>query len=400
MSESLHIDGFGPLPVVRPSSAAEVGELVREARAKGEAVYPVGGRTTLDLGDVPTKPGFAIDTRGLNAVVEHAAKDMTVTVQAGITMAELAVVLAAENQWLPIDVPNADAATAGGVVATNSSGPRRLGYGTARDYLLGVSFVSDDGVEVKGGGRVVKNVAGYDLMKLHTGALGTLGVLTQLTFKVRPRPEAVVAVSFGVGPAALGPTLDRLHATAARPVAVEVLNTTAAGGGEPWTVVCGFEEKAATVAWQVEAVTKELASGPVRGLGATGDAARFDRLTGLQRGPDGTFTLKVNTVPSNTAAVAVAAAGLHSQVLVHAHAGNGIVWVHLPTDLGVERAASAVAELTKLTTANGNVVVRRCPPEWKRVLPVWGQDRGDRELMRTVKRTLDPDGVFNPGRLG
>jgi len=110
-------------------------------------------------------------------------------------------------------------------------------------------------------------------------------------------------------------------------------------------------------------------------------------------------TLKVNTLPSGTAAVAIAAAGLHSQASVHAHAGSGIVYVHLPTELGVERVSSAVAELTKLTTHNGNVTVRRCPPEWKKVLPVWGKDRGDRELMRTVKRTLDPDDVFNSGRL-
>ena len=98
MSESLSIDGFGPLPVRRPATAAEVCELVREARAAGQGVYPVGGRTTLDLGNVPTKPGIALDTRGLNAVVEHAARDMTITVQAGITLAELAVALAAENQ--------------------------------------------------------------------------------------------------------------------------------------------------------------------------------------------------------------------------------------------------------------------------------------------------------------
>ena len=131
MSDELFIDGFGPLPVRRPGTVAEVCELVREARTSQQAVYPVGGRTTLDLGRVPSKPGFAIDTRRLNAVIEHAARDMTITVQAGITMAELAKVLAAENQWLPIDVPNPETATLGGAVAANISGPRRLGHGTS-----------------------------------------------------------------------------------------------------------------------------------------------------------------------------------------------------------------------------------------------------------------------------
>ncbi len=398
MSESLCIDGFGPLPVRRPQSVPELCELVREARAAGQGIYPVGGRTTLDLGMVPTKPGIAVDTRGLNAVIEHAARDMTITVQAGITMAELAKVLATENQWLPIDVPNPETATVGGAVAANLSGPRRLGHGTFRDYILGISVVTDDGVEVKGGGRVVKNVAGYDLMKLHTGALGTLGVITQLTLKVKPKPEATAVVAFSVSGAAVGPTLDRLHASESRPVAVEVSNPP--GGG--WRMACGFEEKAGTVDWQARTLEKELGGAPVSGFKVDhgGGAVRLlNWFTTIEHAPEGFVTLKVNTTPSNTAVVSLAAAAVHPEAAVHAHAGSGLVWVHLPEEMGVERVSSAVAELTKLTTHNGNVTVRRCPPAWKAVLPVWGKDRGDRELMRAVKRTLDPDDVFNPGRL-
>ncbi len=398
MSDELFIDGFGPLPVRRPNTVAEVCDLVREVRTAGQGVYPVGGRTTLDLGNVPTKPGIAVDTRSLNGVIEHASRDMTITVQAGITLAELAKVLAAENQWLPIDVPNPETATLGGAVAANISGPRRLGHGTFRDYILGISFVTDDGVEVKGGGRVVKNVAGYDLMKLHTGALGTLGVITQVTLKVKPKPEATGLVTFGVGVAALGPTLDRLHSSESRPIGVEVMHLIGETS-EPWFVACGFEEKGATVAWQMETLKNELTSAPVRGLRVDSGFGTEAWLFAGRIGHGDYATLKVNTAPSNVASIAVAAAGLDSQAGVHAHAGSGIVWVHLPSELGVERVSTAVAELTKLTSANGNVTVRRCPPGWKKVLPVWGKDRGDRELMRTVKRTLDPDDVFNPGRL-
>jgi glycolate oxidase FAD binding subunit len=406
MSDELFIDGFGPLPVRRPTGVPELCALVREARAAGQGVYPVGGRTTLDLGMVPTKPGIAIDTRGLNAVIEHAARDMTITVQAGMTLAELAKVLAAENQWLPIDVPNPETATVGGAVAANLSGPRRLGHGTFRDYILGISVVTDDGVEVKGGGRVVKNVAGYDLMKLHTGALGTLGVITQLTLKVKPKPEASAMATFSVSGAAVGPTLDRLHASESRPMALEVLSGPFAFPGEdpsgdPWLVACGFEEKGATVDWQVATLERELTGGPARGVrvrrGAEADKV-FRTPTDFQLRWVDHVMLKVTTTPSGVAGIVTAAGAFHP-TLVHAHAGSGIVWVHLPTELGVERVSSAVAELTKLTTHNGNVTVRRCPPAWKAVLPVWGKDRGDRELMRTVKRTLDPDDVFNPGRL-
>jgi glycolate oxidase FAD binding subunit len=321
---------------------------------------------------------------------------MTITVQAGITLAELATVLATENQWLPIDVPHPERATLGGAIAANLSGPRRLGHGTFRDYILGVSFVTDDGVEVKGGGRVVKNVAGYDLMKLHTGALGSLGVVTQVTLKVKPRPEATAVVTFGVNAAAVGPTLDRLHAGDSRPVAIEV-----SSGGDLWQFACGFEEKSATVEWQVSTLLKELAGGPARSVQThRGDEATklLRDLTAAQHPRDEFATLKVNTTPSNTAAL-LAAAGDVPRAAVHASAGCGIVFVHLPVELGVERVSAAVAEWTKLTTANGNVLVRHCPLAWKKVLPVWGKDRGDRELMRTVKRTLDPDDVFNPGRL-
>jgi glycolate oxidase FAD binding subunit len=261
--------------------------------------------------------------------------------------------------------------------------------------------VTDDAVEVKGGGRVVKNVAGYDLMKLQTGALGTLGVITQLTLKVKPKPEATAVVTFGVGGAALGPTLDRLHASESRPVAVEATNDRRLGDG-PWVVVCRFEEKAATADWQAGTLVKELIGSPVRGVETLrGEAADglFDRLMAARRTREEEVVLRVNTLPSGVAAVAAAAAGLHSHAVAHAHAGSGIVSVHLVEELGVERISSAIAELSKLTTHNGNVTVRRCPPGWKKVLPVWGKDRGDRELMRNVKRTLDPDDVFNPGRL-
>ena len=394
MSDELFIDGFGPLPVRRPQSVPEVCELVREARANKQAVYPVGGRTTLDLGMVPSKPGIAIDTRGLNAVIEHAARDMTITVQAGITLAELAKVLAAENQWLPIDVPNPETATVGGAVAANLSGPRRLGHGTFRDYILGISVVTDDGVEVKGGGRVVKNVAGYDLMKLQTGALGTLGVITQLTLKVKPRPEATAVASFSVSASAVGPTLDRLHASESRPMAIDVTNAS-----DRWVIACGFEEKAGTVDWQVRTLEKELSGSPARGFRVERaiTTSLFDTFTAAQQPRDEHVTLKVTTTPSGVAAVLGATTAYSAAI--HAHAGSGIVFVHLPTELGVERVSSAIAELTRLTTHNGNVTVRRCPPAWKAVLPVWGKDRGDRELMRTIKRTLDPDDVFNPGRL-
>lgn len=399
------IDGFGPIPVRAPESVAELGDLIRAQVAAGDAVYPVGGGTKLNLGLVPSKPGVAVSTLRLDKLIDYPARDMTVTVQAGIRVVELQKVLAAEGQWLPVDVPSPETATLGGAVATNVSGPRRFGQGTLRDYIIGISFVSDEGLEIAGGGRVVKNVAGYDLMKLHCGALGTLGVLTRLTLKVKPKLEASALVAFGVGAAAIGPTLDRLHASKSRPVAVELLNRRAAilsglklPESDPWVIVCGFEEKAVTVDWQVKELKDELASAPVRDVTDLRDPAAWAALTALQSGTDSGVSLKANVLPSAVAAFATA---VPPEAAVHAHASNGIVFVHLPeVDGTAERAANVIAGLSKLTSAgNANLIVTRCPSGWKAGLRVWGRDVGDRGVMRTVKRTLDPTDVFNPGRL-
>ncbi len=403
MSDSLTIDGFGPIPVRRPASVAELGDLVREASAAVQGLYPVGGATQLSLGLPPTKPGFAVSTQGLNRVLDYPARDMTVTVQAGVTVAELQATLAKEGQRLPVDVPNAERSTIGGALAVNASGPRRLGYGTLRDWVIGISFVTDEGVEVKAGGRVVKNVAGYDLMKLHIGALGTLGVVTQVTLKVTPRPADQALVAFGVNAAAVGPTLDRLHASASRPVAVELLNAAAAKAAgvklpefDPWVIVVGFEEKPTTVAWQVATLKDELKAAPVRDLTELrGDACEplWSALVALQERPESRLSFKAGVLPSKLAAFVGEPA--HPDLLIHAHAGNGIAYGHLGGELTVERASAVLAALGSAS----HLTVRRCPTEWKKVLPVWGAPRGDRVVMLAVKRALDPNNVFNPGRL-
>ena len=396
---------FASDPVARPGSVGEAADLIRAARADGTAIFPQGGGTQLHLGGPPTRPGTAIDVRGLNAVIDYPARDLTVTVQTGLTVSALAALLAAEGQELPVDVPNPDAATVGGSLATNTSGPRRLSRGTLRDYLIGVSFLSDDGVEVKGGGRVVKNVAGYDLMKLHVGALGTLGLLTQVTLKLTPRAEARAFVAFGLTGAAVGPTLDRLHASQARPGVVELLNAAAArrlGVALPahneWVVVAGFEEKRVTVEYQVATLKAEFATAPTCDLtefrGPAADTLLAALTQNLAEPADG-VSFKAIVLPSRLAAFALEAAYRHG-VAVHAHALVGVVYGHLPADVPRDDAASTLA---RLTATAGSLVVRRCPPAWAAVLPGSPTTGVAFDLMRAVKRTLDPDDLFNPGRL-
>jgi glycolate oxidase FAD binding subunit len=407
LDSSLSIDGFGPLPVARPASVAELSALVRQAAVAGTAIYPVGGGTMLEYGLPPTKPGTAVDLRGLDRVIDYPARDMTITVQAGIPIASLRDVLRAEGQQLPVDVPLPDRATLGGAVATNVSGPRRFGHGTLRDYVIGIGIVNNRGEEVKGGGRVVKNVAGYDLMKLYTGSLGTLGVITHLTLKVKPLPESVSAIATPCPPELLDTVLNRvLPATATRPTMIGVANPSAAGllgsRAAGYLVVVGYEEKATTVAWQVSRLSQEL---PAE-LRATDSEFQGDLATGLfQRwadfplDPPGGLTFKANVVPAATAEFFRKADGVTPRPALIAHAGNGIVIGRWPNEIGSERATALLDEMGRWAAdCAGNVVVLRCPAAWKAVVPVWGRSTPDRVLMRAVKDKMDPGRVFNPGR--
>jgi glycolate oxidase FAD binding subunit len=405
------IDGFGPLPVVRPESPAGLGDLVRQARADGQALYPLGGRTMLDRGLPPSRPGLGVDLRALDHVIDYPARDMTVTVQAGTPVGRLADLLAAENQRLPVDVPRAGEATLGGALAVNVSGPRRYGFGTLRDYVIGITVVNDEGQEVKAGGRVVKNVAGYDLCKLYVGSLGTLGVITQVTLKLKPRPEEQALVALPCAAGAVAPLIDRLHASATRPVCIDLLNEAAvcalnAGAPRlpeaPWVVLVGYEENAEAVAWQVRQLLGELGATQVGGLdawaGRTADWL-WNALVNLPSRPEAPLVFKANLLPHATADFCLQVAALAGPVLLQAHAGSGIVVGHVPGPLTPERAQAMLKAMqTWAEAARGNVILLRCPPAWKATLPVWGRPRGDLPLMRRVKEQLDPRRLFNPGR--
>ena len=411
MSEtSCTIDGVGPIPIFVPESVGNVGDPVRQAGSCGEAVYPLGGRTHLDFGNPPRRRGLAADLRGLNQVNDYPARDMTVTVQAGITISRLQEFLSAEKQRLPIDIPMPERATVGGSVATNTSGPRRYAYGTLRDYVIGIRMVNAEGQEVKAGGKVVKNVAGYDLCKLYVGSLGTLGIVTEVTLKLKPQPEDQAIILIGCESAQLETVLEAIHVSCTRPVCVDLLNRSEDSSigrldhrpQGSWVVVVGFEDNSEAIDWQVKQLLselQELKSGmpePIRGE-ACKPVWKF--MTEFQARPDARMTFKANFLPHATAAFCTRAESFPERPLLQAHAGNGIVFGHFGPELTLDRARTVLEELLSAAeTAKGNVVVLRCPPDWKRDLPVWGRPRRDAWLMRRVKTRLDPNNIFNPGR--
>ncbi len=413
MSEaSCLIDGFGPVPVRRPASAAELGDMVRQAAHDGQAVYPLGGRTMLDFGQPPKKPGSAVDLAELDQVVDYPARDMTITVQAGIRVARLQAILAPENQRLPIDVPWAEQATLGGILACNVSGPRRLGYGTLRDYVLGISAVNDEGQEIKAGGRVVKNVAGYDLCKLLVGSLGTLGIITQATLKLRPLTEEQVLIGLFCEAGQVAELLDLIHGSRTRPVCLDLFNRPAVRlvheksgvslRDSSWMLVAGYEGNPDAIKWQVQQLILEL-GGRVALEAWLGPMARplWQALVDLPVpaffAADEGLAFKANLRPGGTAEFCLKANDA-GDVSLQAHAGNGIVRGHVG-GLALERAQVVLKELrARAREFDGTVVVCRCPSPWKETISIWGDPRADTWLMRRVKETLDPRGLFNPGR--
>ncbi len=396
-----------------PATQGELTRFVEEnARGARRPLVPVGGRTALRYGRPAPKSAVAIDTTPLERVLDYPARDMTITVEAGIGVQPLQAILARENQRLPIDIPQAHRATLGGAIATNTSGPGRLGSGTFRDYVIGISAVDGTGRRFSAGGRVVKNVAGYDLCKLLIGSLGTLGIITQVTLKVRPRPEARRAVwaTFPVHSVIEAP-LQRLLTSATRPMAVELLNPKAARHivreakvslpVEHPVLLIAFEGTSREVDWQVETLQEELrAAAPthIETLDPAGTDALWHPLTEYQAASDDPLTFQANLPPSRVVEF-VEGASLQG-IALQAHAGSGVVIGHLPDRCATpESAAITLRPLRELAERHGGaLVVLSCDDSWQERLSLFGTPRGDAALMDRVRKQLDPQSLLNPGR--
>ncbi|MBJ7305391.1 MAG: FAD-binding oxidoreductase [Gemmataceae bacterium] len=409
-SDSLNpLDGFVHK---HPSDVLEACEIIKQSAANLDAIVPSGSGSKMNIGYAPSRKGVVLGTKNLNKVIDYPARDMTVTVQAGILIKDLKEMLGKENQRLPIDDPYPANSSLGGLLATNTSGPRRFGWGTLRDYVIGISILNDEGVETKAGGRVVKNVAGYDFCKLHTGALGTLGIISQVTLKVRPNPEASAFLLLTLNLANVESVLDRIHNTKTRPVAVELLNKNALqhplfkhlAVTSDYGIFIGFEHSAEAVKWQTETLANELADVPnskIEIINAPSDSALWQALGEFQaaRISGCPLTFKANIPSAKVASWCALATDTIPGVSLQAHAGSGIVFGHIPEGVSRQVAFTSIDMLLqKAVRYQGNLVLPYCLPEWKADFPVWGQTRPDVKVMRKVKESLDPKALFNPGR--
>jgi glycolate oxidase FAD binding subunit len=460
--EGYSIDGMAPKAVVRPQHRQEIVDVIKWAAAEGAAVFPWGGGTQVCLGGVPDRVDLVLDLSRYNRVIDYQPADLTATVESGISLASLQQELAQGCKFLAIEAPVSSKATVGGILASNASGPLRFGYGLPRDWLIGIGVVNAQGVETKAGGKVVKNVTGYDLGKLYTGSMGTLGIITEATFKLIPLPVASSAL------AAVFPSMEaavdagsQLLKQVFAPHGLQVVDSSVAqrlnlpapvgvqGPDTPFVGISSATQEAVMLAFfsgRAAAVRRKLdeASRLIRSEGAV----RVEEISG----PQGSVLLgriadvgwdtedppyigiKVNVSPSDVPRVVAwfdqsASGGRYEQISLGPedlppeivvdsgfgtvrflwwsgapHHGQGSA-VALSSDQGWlgrfdgPHLVDLVVRIQALAReSGGSVVVDHAPPSLKRQIKVWGEPPDSLEIMRNIKQKFDPAGILNPGR--
>ena len=392
-----------------PTTAAEVVETVRSAIAAKTPLRPVGGGRSLDLGVAARVAALDVPLTGLRRLIDYPARDMTVTVEAGMTIAELTRTLTEQRQRLPIDAPHANVATIGGLIATNFSGPRRYAAGTMRDYVIGISAVDGHATLFKAGGRVVKNVAGYDLCKLLVGSHGSLAIITQVTLKVRPQPESALLVACDLASAEQAEhSLAALVHSRTTPVAIELLAgpawsaSGAVGAGlaaNHWRLVVGLEGTEPEVRWMRGQLRDELAPFATGEFREHAQSADWQPLIDFPATAESPLVMKISVVPSRVVSLMQTLQHSAPGVSLLAHAGSGIVLARF-SELSATTTKSIVQQVQPaVAAAQGSSVVWSCPTsEELTPLVAWGPPRADRPWMQQVKQQFDPHGLFNPGR--
>lgn len=385
------IAGVLPSYVALPATTEETAAVLRTAAEHDLAVVPRGAGTKIDWGIAPYRADLVLDLSRMRQVVEHAAGDLVARVEAGCPMEDLSAVLAEKDQRLSLDAP-VPGATVGGTLATSTSGPLRLVYGTARDLLIGVTMVRADGVIASSGGRVVKNVAGYDLGKLLTGSFGTLGVIVSATFRLHPVPARRAYVRARVpGPDGAHAATQAVLGAQAVPSAIEYER---AGRGEDAWVTVLLEGDA-----DVPARAADVAA-LLGGDADTGETAP-DGFGAYPAGPDDTLIKLIAPIadlPYVLTALDAAAEATGLDPAVRGSSGTGILYAGLPGDARPDDVGAFLAALRgALASHDGAATVMHAGAGVRDIVGMWGPVAG-LGLMRRIKDRFDPGHRLSPGR--
>jgi glycolate dehydrogenase FAD-binding subunit len=415
--ESYSVDGLVPKAVLFPETERQISEIMKVASRESVSIMPMGSGTKRSLGNIPPQLDVLLSTQKLNLLLEHEARDLVATTQCGVTLENFQNKLKDDNQFLPVNPMHAACgATLGGIIASNSSGPLRLRYGTLRELLIGIRVVRADGTVFKGGSKVVKNVAGYDLPKLYVGSLGTLGIITEATLRLYSIPERseTYLVSFTTLEKCSEATVELLKSDLVMN-SLELLNPALAREVAERTGIELKRRKYAlairvmnvdkAVSEQMSLVKKVCNKG--RGQGVTVDGAEEEKLwEEIVNYPWN--TTQENMVKLKAGVLITDVPRVFSELEEHANqkdvtvyasskAGNGIVDITLKGELS--SLSSLVKNLRIYTASLGvSLVIEAAPPDLKSGVDVWGGMGSGLALMKRIKSNFDPAGILNPGR--
>lgn len=415
--ESFAVDGVNPEVAVFPETIEQVSEIMKLASKETLSVITMGSGTKSSLGNKPDRSDIILSTKNLNRIIEHGASDLVATTECGITLSGFQEELNKKNQFLALDPPHIKrGATVGGIIATNDSGPERLRYGTAREFLIGIKVVKADGSIFNGGSKVVKNVAGYDLPKLYVGSLGTLGIIVESTFRLYPVPEysETYIASFSSLEKCRDSVLKLLDSDLVL-TSLELLNPELAGqisesndldvNNGCYVLLVGIRNVEKAVRDQIDTVKTICDENSGSGFLVNGDKESqlwdsvrdFPEESIKTTGAVCKSGVLVTQIPKLLDSVERLSNEYSVKSLVSTRAGNGISLIAIEGK--AESVKPAIENLRNfLSSIGGTLILLQAPIEIKQGFDVWGDIGSGLGIMKKIKFNYDPDNILNPGR--
>jgi glycolate oxidase FAD binding subunit len=396
-----------------PKTEQEISAVLAYANTNKHSVFIMGGGTKRGYGGLLEKADILLSFVQYTGIVEHNPGDMTITVKAGTTFQEIQTYLARYKQKIPLDPYNPKHATIGGIVSANDSGPKRLGYGSARDNVIGLTMVYPDGTLIRSGGKVVKNVAGYDMNKLFIGAMGTLGVVSQVTLKLRPlaKYESILFVSFSER------NVEEIRAFAAKvldstiePISLEILNPSLTGkltNTNQYTLLISFEDVKSSVHFQENVIRSIVPDKTtLRSLSQNEATSFWDNFyhhqpNGLTNVTTTEAVLRIGVVNLDVIKILQEAELIADacHVSIEAHGGLGTGICHLTIRGANEDILSAIQHIRKSAMNHGGyAIVKYLPFSLRKKINIWGEKNAAHFLYEGIKQKIDPNTILNKNR--